>query len=219
MPAPWVGGLHFLMAALGAPVGTLNLFVAKVSPEVCRRPACSSRLLRGREGEKASRQRQRTLPLTQLLALPSTAPPLLLPQLPHLETSSSTVWSPGTLLPGRLQDSLRMVSPSQRQVVSNQTPGGTLLPWGTTHRVHLPTAPHSTSPVRPRLCLWPAPKTSVVTHISKDWLGHPGGSAVEPLPSAQGVIPGSWDQVPHPAPCIESASPSACVSASCVSHE
>ena len=30
MPAPWVGGLHFLMAALGA---TLNLFVAKVSPE------------------------------------------------------------------------------------------------------------------------------------------------------------------------------------------
>ena len=31
---------------------------------------------------------------------------------------------------------------------------------------------------------------------------------------AQGVIPGSWDQVPHRAPCMEPASPSACVSAS-----
>ena len=41
-----------------------------------------------------------------------------------------------------------------------------------------------------------------------------GGSAVEPLPSAQGVILESWDQVPHRAPCMELASPSACVSAS-----
>ena len=32
------------------------------------------------------------------------------------------------------------------------------------------------------------------------WLGHLGGSVVECLPSAQGVILGSWDQVPHPAP-------------------
>ena len=45
-------------------------------------------------------------------------------------------------------------------------------------------------------------------------LGHLGGSAVEHLPSAQGVILESWDQVPHPAPCMEPASPSACVSAS-----
>ena len=33
------------------------------------------------------------------------------------------------------------------------------------------------------------------------------GSAVEHLPSAQGVIPGSWDRVPHQAPCMEPASP------------
>ena len=38
------------------------------------------------------------------------------------------------------------------------------------------------------------------------------------LPLAQGVIPGSWDQVPHRGSRGESASPSACVSASlCVS--
>ena len=45
-------------------------------------------------------------------------------------------------------------------------------------------------------------------------LGHLGGSVVERLPSAQGVILGPWDQVPHWAPCMEPASPSACVSAS-----
>ena len=45
-----------------------------------------------------------------------------------------------------------------------------------------------------------------------------GGSVVECLPSAQGVILGSGDQVPHQAPCMEPASPSACVSTSlCVS--
>ena len=63
-----------------------------------------------------------------------------------------------------------------------------------------------------------------------DELGRLGGSAVEGLPSAQGVIPGSQDQVPRRAPCMEPAFPSACVSASlflslslslslCVSHE
>ena len=41
-----------------------------------------------------------------------------------------------------------------------------------------------------------------------------GGSAVERLPLTQVMIPGSWDQVPHWAPCEEPASPSACVSAS-----
>ena len=47
-----------------------------------------------------------------------------------------------------------------------------------------------------------------------------GGSVVELLPSAQGVILGSWDGVLHWAPCMEPASPSACVSASLsVSHE
>ena len=47
-----------------------------------------------------------------------------------------------------------------------------------------------------------------------------GGSVVEHLPSAEGVIPGSWDRVPHRAPCREPASPSAYVSASlCASHE
>ena len=42
------------------------------------------------------------------------------------------------------------------------------------------------------------------------------------LPSAQGVILETRDRVPHQAPCLEPASPSAGVSASfslCVSHE
>ena len=51
-------------------------------------------------------------------------------------------------------------------------------------------------------------------------LGRLGGSAVEHLPSAQGVILGSQGQVPHWAPHREPASHSACVSASlCVSLE
>ena len=40
------------------------------------------------------------------------------------------------------------------------------------------------------------------------------------LPAAQGVILETQDRVPSPAPCVEPASPSACVSASlslCVS--
>ena len=54
--------------------------------------------------------------------------------------------------------------------------------------------------------------------------GSLGGSAVEHLPSAQGVILESWDRVPHRAPCMEPASPSAGASASLslslsVSHE
>ena len=52
--------------------------------------------------------------------------------------------------------------------------------------------------------------------------GHLGGSAVECLPLAQGVILGSWDRVPHRASCMEPASPSAYVSASlslCASYE
>ena len=51
-----------------------------------------------------------------------------------------------------------------------------------------------------------------------------GGSAVWHLPLAQGLILESRDRVPHWAPCMGPASPSACVSASfslspCVSHE
>ena len=52
--------------------------------------------------------------------------------------------------------------------------------------------------------------------------GSLGGLAVWCLPSAQGVILESQDRVLHKAPCMEPASPSACVSASlsiCVSHE
>ena len=37
---------------------------------------------------------------------------------------------------------------------------------------------------------------------------------VECLPLARVVVPGSWDQVPHWAPCRKPASPSACVSVS-----
>ena len=50
--------------------------------------------------------------------------------------------------------------------------------------------------------------------------GCPGGSVIEHLPSAQVMILGSWDRVPHRAPHKESASASAYVSASvCVSLE
>ena len=45
-------------------------------------------------------------------------------------------------------------------------------------------------------------------------VGSLGGAAVWRLPLAQGVILGTLDQVPHQAPCMEPASPSACVSAS-----
>ena len=45
-------------------------------------------------------------------------------------------------------------------------------------------------------------------------MGQLSGSVVEHLPSAQVVIPESWDQVPHWAPRGEPASPSAYVSAS-----
>ena len=42
----------------------------------------------------------------------------------------------------------------------------------------------------------------------RDMEGRLGGSVVECLSSAQGLIPGSWDQIPHQAPCMEPASPS-----------
>ena len=51
----------------------------------------------------------------------------------------------------------------------------------------------------------------IVERITQGCLG---GSVVEHLPLAQGMIPESWDLVPHQAPCREPASPSACVSAS-----
>ena len=44
--------------------------------------------------------------------------------------------------------------------------------------------------------------------------GHLGGSVVQCLPLTQGVILESQDQVPHRAPYMEPASPSAYVSAS-----
>ena len=47
-----------------------------------------------------------------------------------------------------------------------------------------------------------------------------GGSVVECLPLAQGVTSESWDRGLHQAPCMEPASPFACVSASLsVPHE
>ena len=51
--------------------------------------------------------------------------------------------------------------------------------------------------------------------IIKSWVrGHLGGSVVEHLPSAQVVVPGLWDRVPHQAPFCEPASLSAYVPAS-----
>ena len=64
----------------------------------------------------------------------------------------------------------------------------------------------------------PSLLTSIPFVVSKgDSLKHGegslGGSVVEHLPLAQGVIPGSRDQDPCRAPCMEPASPSAYVSA------
>ena len=47
---------------------------------------------------------------------------------------------------------------------------------------------------------------SVLVYFHICMLGHLGGSGVERLPSAQGVIPGSWGRVPHGALCGEPAS-------------
>ena len=44
--------------------------------------------------------------------------------------------------------------------------------------------------------------------------GRLGGSVVEHLTLAQGMIPESWDRVPHWASCMDPASPFACDSAS-----
>ena len=54
--------------------------------------------------------------------------------------------------------------------------------------------------------------------------GQPGWLSGLAPPPAQGLILETQDRVPHQAPCMEPASPSACVSASlsfslCVSHE
>ena len=50
--------------------------------------------------------------------------------------------------------------------------------------------------------------------------GRLGGSGFQRLPLAQGVIPKSWDRIPHQAPCREPAFPSACLCLSlCDSHE
>ena len=54
--------------------------------------------------------------------------------------------------------------------------------------------------------------------LRMDFMGHLGGSVVEHLPLAQGLILESWDRVPHRVRLKESASPSAYVSVSlCVS--
>ena len=50
--------------------------------------------------------------------------------------------------------------------------------------------------------------------FNKKMQGCLGGSAVECLPLAQGMILESWDGVPHQTPCMGSASLSAYVSAS-----
>ena len=63
------------------------------------------------------------------------------------------------------------------------------------------------TPVQPLPCFPP-------THLKKVSVGHLTASVAECLPLAQVLIPGSRDQVPHWAPCMEPASPSACVSAS-----
>ena len=60
----------------------------------------------------------------------------------------------------------------------------------------------------------------VVSKIRIQILGHPGWLSGLAPPSAQDVILETGDRVPRRAPCMKSASPSACVSAPLyVSHE
>ena len=54
----------------------------------------------------------------------------------------------------------------------------------------------------------------LILTLNSEAMGCLGGSVVEHLPLAQGVISESWDRVPRGASCMEPASPSACVSAS-----
>ena len=54
-------------------------------------------------------------------------------------------------------------------------------------------------------------KSVTLKYVDKGCLG---GSAIEHLLLAQGLIPDSGEGVPHWAPCVEPTSPSACVSAS-----
>ena len=70
-------------------------------------------------------------------------------------------------------------------------------------------------------------KPEMIVFIQSDFIyikfksGQPGWLSGLAPPSAQGMIPETWDQVQGGAPCMEPASPSACVSASlflCVSH-
>ena len=44
--------------------------------------------------------------------------------------------------------------------------------------------------------LKPDPDLILLTKINSKW-GHLGGSVVKCLTSAQGMIPGSWDPIPH----------------------
>ena len=70
-------------------------------------------------------------------------------------------------------------------------------------------------PATQRLLTLPLKLKSLLKKKKKSLLrGRLGGSAVECLPSAHGVILGSRDQVPHRAPLREPISPFACVSAS-----
>ena len=57
-------------------------------------------------------------------------------------------------------------------------------------------------------------KYPTILTLKSKMKGHLGGSAFQCLPWAWGVILESLDRVPHRAPCMEPASPSACVSAS-----
>ena len=63
-------------------------------------------------------------------------------------------------------------------------------------------------------CVWLLPLGKVRNIQKNTNEGRLGGSVVERLPSAQGVILGSRDRVLHQVPCRAPASPSACVSAS-----
>ena len=104
---------------------------------------------------------------------------------------------------------------TEAQVGHISTQGFRAREWGSKHST--PTQPFMTLLSGNSLRMGPGKKKK------KEWaLGQPGWLSGSAPPSAQVVILETRDRVTHQAPCMEPASPSACVSASLslsVSHE
>lgn len=127
------GGFIFSWLPWGLPWGTINTCSAEVAPEGTRETGLAQ-AESSREREEGKASWKRTLPLTQLLSLPSAVPPLsrasaspsVNQQLNSALPSSPSIWK----------------TPSQGQVVRNQTA------WGHPSSPGSP-SPHNASQISP----------------------------------------------------------------------